>query len=126
MQQPPARVQTVYSVYRERNDAFAPVRAVLPAGRPVLGFITFDDPETSLWRPFGSRRIEHVCPGDTAAGLKAAGVNYVLIKPAVLGSSFHCPLDDWLNAMNAEIVATIPLRLRAGTERNDWYLLRLR
>ena len=47
-----ARMEQVYSVYEHRNDAFAPVRAVLPSGLAVLGLVTYDDPETSLWRPF--------------------------------------------------------------------------
>ena len=122
----PARVQIVYSVYRERHDAFAPALAVLPPGLKVLGLVTFDDPETSLWRPFGARRIEHVCPEDTASELKARGIDYILIKPGTLETYWHCSFDAWLKTMNAEIVQTIPLRLRAGAEGGDWNLVKLR
>ncbi|MGH7975778.1 MAG: hypothetical protein ACREC8_03855, partial [Limisphaerales bacterium] len=51
------RVNEVYSVYENRNDAFAPAKNLLPPGVKILGLVTFDDPETSLWRPFGSRRV---------------------------------------------------------------------
>ena len=125
MQHPPERVQTVYSVYRARHDAFAPARDALPPGLTVLGLVTYDDPETSLWRPFGSRRIIHVCPGDTAADLKRQDIEYILVNPDIF-MKWSGPHDDWLKVMNAEIVRKIPLRLRAGTEGFDWYLVKLR
>ena len=127
MQHPPERVVAVYSTYRERNDAFAPARDALPPGLKVLGLVTFDDPETSLWRPFGSRRIVHVCPEDTGAVLRRQGVGYVLVNPASVGfGKWSGSFDGWLKTMNAEVVQTIPLRLRAGAGAGDWYLVRLR
>jgi hypothetical protein len=121
----PARLREVYSVYGGRNDAFAPARAALPPDLKILGMITFDDPETSLWRPFGSRRIEHVCPGDTAADLKARGVEYILVREGALGQWFNCSLDDWLKKMDAQAVQKIPLNLRASQGPADWWLVRL-
>ena len=120
------RVETVYSVYRNRSDGFAPVRAGLPPEVKILGLIAYDDPETSLWRPFGSRRIEHVCPGDTSADLKRQGIEYVLVGEEVLKEWFKCSLDDWLKQMNAQVVQKIPLNLRASKGALDWYLVQLR
>ena len=122
---PLARMREVYSVYRGRNDGFAPARAALPPDLKVLGMVTFDDPETSLWRPFGSRRVEHVGPHDTAADLKRRGIEYVLIKGEILGQWFQCPLDDWLKRMNAQVIQTLPLNLRASRGALDWYLVKL-
>ena len=120
-----ARAKTVYSVYRNRNEAFAPARAALPPDAVVLGLVTFDDPETSLWHPFGSRRIEHVCPGDTAADLQARGIQYVLLKTEIFEPRFHCTPEDWVKQMNAQLVAKIPLELRAQQGARDWYVVRL-
>jgi len=120
-----SRMDEVYSVYKHRNDAFAPARDILPPGLKVLGMVTFDDPETSLWCPFGSRRIVHVCPGDTAADLKAHGVEYILLREEALGLFFNCPLADWLRQMNAQVVQKIPLNLRASRGPLDWYLVKL-
>jgi hypothetical protein len=120
-----ARVETVYSAYRSRSDAFAPVRDVLPPDVKVLGLITYDDPETSLWRPFGSRRIEQVCPQDTAADLKQRGVEYILVREELLGPWFKCSLEDWLKQMNARVVQRIPLHLRISRGAADWYLVQL-
>ncbi len=120
-----ARVKEVYLVYRERPDGFAPVRAMLPPDARILGMVTWDDPEISLWYPFGSRRIEHVCPEDTAADLKRRGIEYVLAKGEMFGGSFGGSLDDWLKRMNAQVVRKIPLNLRASRGPLDWYLIKL-
>ena len=120
-----ARINEVYSVYGSRSDAFAPARALLPPGLKVLGMITYDDPETSLWWPIGSRRIEHVCPTDTAADLKARGIEYILLREQAIGQWFHCPLDAWLKQVNAQVVWKMPLNLRASSGPLDWYLVKL-
>jgi len=120
-----SRMEEVYTVYAHRNDAMAPAREALPPGLKVLGMITFDDPETSLWRPFDSRRIVHICPGDTAADLKAGGVEYVLLREEALELYFKCPLADWIKQMNAQVVRKIPLNLRASRGPMDWYLIKL-
>jgi hypothetical protein len=120
-----ARIETVYSVYRDRNDAFAPARDALPPEVTVLGLITYDDPETSLWRPFGSRRIEHVCPGDTVVDLKARGIEYILVSEDAFKKHFPDSLDDWLKKTDAQVVRKIPLNLRAAQGPMDWYLVRL-
>lgn len=120
-----ARAQEVYQVYRERNDGFAPLRAVLPADVKIFGMITYDQPEVSLWRPFGSRRIEHVCPQDTAVEIKARGLAYILVRPNLFGLVFPGSPDDWLARLHAHVVQTIPLSLRASEGASDWWLVKL-
>jgi len=121
-----ARAQKVYAVYGERNDAFAPVRPLLPAGTTVLGLITYDDPETSLWRPFGSRRLVHVTAGDTAAQLRRKGITFVLVKPDCLDRFFHRTLAEWVAQVDGEVLQKIPLTLRAAEGSADWFLVKLR
>ena len=120
-----ARLEAVYRVYGNRNDGFAPARDALPPGLKVLGMVTYDDPETSLWRPFGSRRIEHVCPEDSAQDLKARGIEYILLHEETFEQWFHGPFDDWLKKMDARVVQKIPLNLRASRGPLDWYLVKL-
>jgi hypothetical protein len=119
-----ARAEEVYAVYRDRNDAFAPALNALPPGLKTLGFITYDDPETSLWRPFGSRHIIHVCPDDSAGYLKAEGVEYILAKADLFGTQFP-GFDVWLAKVNGRLVKKMQLNLRAATGANDWYLIQL-
>jgi hypothetical protein len=119
------RTRAVYSVYRDRNDAFAPVRALLPANLPVLGLVTYDDPETSLWRPFGTLRVEHVCPVDTLADLQTRKIEYVLLTEAKLKNWFATDLAGWQNRMHAEWVGQVDLQLRASAGPVEWVVLKL-
>jgi hypothetical protein len=120
-----ARIETVYSVYAARNDAFAPAKEILPPGLKILGLVTYDDPETSLWLPFGSRRIVHARPQDSSADLKALGVEYVLVKTEGFEGRFGCSMDDWIIRLNAKIDQKVSLRLRAGSPVSDWWLVKL-
>ena len=121
-----SRAKVVYSVYAQRADGFAPVRSFLPAGTAVLGCVTFDDPETSLWRPFGSRRIEHVLKTDSPADLRRRGIAWVLVGSERFSMLFDRPLEQWLAENGGEVVRVIPLRLRAGQGSVDWLLVKLR
>jgi hypothetical protein len=59
-----ARARRVYSIYANRPDAFEPLRALIPPETRKTGLIAFgDEPETSLWRPFGSTRVRHLLTG---------------------------------------------------------------
>jgi len=120
------RVKTVYSVYGARGDAFKPARAILPADANPLGLITWDDPEASLWQPFGSRRIFHVCHDDTPDYIRRRGIHYVLVSSFILSHGWHMSLDEWLARNNAEVVQRLSLELRAGRGATDWFLVRLR
>ncbi|MDB6121779.1 MAG: hypothetical protein JWQ71_772 [Pedosphaera sp.] len=119
------RARLVYSVYSERADGFAPVRKVLPAGIDVLGMITADDLETSLWRPFGSRRIEHVTHTDTPEDLRRRGIHYVLISSQQFAVYFKGTVEEWLSNNHAELVQKFPLKLRAAQPPVDWLLVRI-
>lgn len=79
------RAATVYETYADRADAFAVVRINLSSSDPILGFVsTGDDLETSLWRPFGSRRVFHILPGMSTDQLKNIGIEKVLASMSVL------------------------------------------
>lgn len=118
------RIAEVYAVYHNRGDAFAPALDILPPGLKVLGFITYDDPETSLWFPLGSRTIFHVRPDDGPNYLKDRGIEYILAKSGEFNKRFP-DLNDWLKKMNAQVVQTIQLNLRAADGPRDWYLIKL-
>jgi hypothetical protein len=119
------RAQTVYAVYATRYRAFDPAIALVPAGVKILGFVSYDDPETALWRPFGSRRILHVKGSDSAADLKRRGIEYILINtqqaPIVLGVS----VEDWTRRVGGSVVAEVDLRLRASYSAAKCVLVKL-
>ena len=120
-----ARIDEVYSVYRDRNHAFAPVLAALPAvDLKVLGLISYDDPETALWQPFGSRRIVCVKPDDTWDYLNSQGVQIILARMSMFGTRFP-DFEVWSKKMNATIIDKFQLNIRAGTGPADWYLIEI-
>jgi hypothetical protein len=121
-----ARAQAVYFVYAERPDGFAPVRRILPANVSVLGLISIDDPETSLWIPFGARRVEQVTPTDTLADLRRQGIIYILIKSDAYKFAFSEPFEKWMAQHNAELIETVPLTLRVSAGPVDCLLVEIK
>jgi len=119
------RAKTVYSVYGERADGFAPVRNILPAGVHAFGLISFDDPEAALWWPLGSRRMEHLVPSDTSDDIRRHGIQYILINSDKLPGLFGLSLEEWLTKYHAETVKTVSLKLRASDPAVDWVLVKL-
>jgi hypothetical protein len=119
-----ARLADVYSVYRDRPHAFAPLLEALPPETRIIGYIAYDRPETSLWLPLGSRRVVQVYPGDEAADLKSRGVGYILANANQIEARFG-PASQWLQKINAIVIKTIPLRPLASKPVENWMLIRL-
>jgi hypothetical protein len=119
------RAWTVYSVYGHRGDAFADAKGLLPPDANPLGMVTSDDPETSLWRPFGSRRIVHVCKEDGPDQAREQGLRYALVNSGVLNTC-QMSLDQWLAQHDAELIQKMNLELRASSGPKEWYLVRFR
>ncbi|MDB6020344.1 MAG: hypothetical protein JWQ04_201 [Pedosphaera sp.] len=120
------RAETVYAVYGQRGNGFAPVTDQLPADATVLGLITFDDPETSLWLPFGQRRIVHVKSTDRREDLDRRGIKYVLVSSEFLSWQPGQTPQSWAEKNHAEIIRVVPLTLRASRGPVDWAVARLR
>ena len=120
------RIWTVYSVYGARADGFAPVRAVLPPDLKVLGLVTFDDPETSLWRPFDSLFIKHVTRADDARSLRDRNIEMTLVSEHIVNGRENPTIEQWLARCDAEIVNSFDLQLRAGRGPTRWHLVRVR
>jgi hypothetical protein len=119
-----ARAERVYSVYSHRADAFAPIIPQLQDAT-VVGLVTYDDPEAALWKPYGSRRVVHVCHDDTGALLRSEGVQYVVVSAQKFHMDFQQPFDQWLKEVNGTVVATKSMSLRAGEGPVDWQVVKL-
>lgn len=114
-----------YAVNRARPDAFARLREALPDGEKIVGMVTGDDPETSMWRPFGARRIVHVLPTDTGAELRQQGVHYILVNPDLFRQRFARTLDQWLAEIHGELFKTISVTLKGTVGPQDWPIVAL-
>jgi hypothetical protein len=125
-----AQIDKNYSLFRDRPNTFSLAVPMLPQGLKVLGVTTYNDPQASLWRPYGSRCVEEVCPNDTAVDLRMRGVQYILVRSDMFGKWFSTSLDEWLQTMNANLVRPTPVIIRVSSGHGssvpcNWYLVKL-
>ena len=120
-----ARALEVYTVYANRPDPLAEMRAKLPPGLAVVGFLgTDDDIDISLWRPFGQRRVEHVLAGDSREEMRKRQIQYVVVSDFCL-RSLGTTLEDWRKRTGAEVLATITVTQKVAEGPQRWHLARL-
>ena len=108
-----------YGAKSSRAEVFAPVIAALPADASVLGFYADDFPETSLWKPFGSRRILHLKISDSPEEIRQRGIKYVLVVADKLKESW----GQWLQRMDARELQTVTLKMWGSLPPFVWHLV---
>jgi hypothetical protein len=120
-----ARALKVYTVYSERSDPLAGVRALLPPDIKTVGFIgTEDDVDVSLWRPFGERRVEHFFLTDPPEQIRQQ-VQYVVMGGYNL-KEHNLTLDAWLLQSGAELVATTNATMKVSEGLQPWHVVRFK
>jgi hypothetical protein len=118
------RALKVYSVYGERSDTLASVRALLPRGLSVVGFMgTCDDIDISLWRPFGERRVEHILLSDSREQIRQRQIQYAVVGEYNLLQS-NTTLAAWLAKTGAQLVATTTATATVSQGPHEWYVVR--
>jgi hypothetical protein len=110
-----------YEAKSKRAEVFAPVIAALPGGASVLGFSARDFPETSLWKPFGSRRILHVKMSDSAEAVRQRGIRYALVTADPDGE----PWAEWARRMDVRELKTVTLKMWGSFPPYVWHLVEL-
>ena len=119
------RVKTVYSVYADRADPLVKLRPALPGGGAVVGFAGgCNDTEISLWRPFGSRRVEHILTNDSLPEIYGRQIHYAVVGEAFLHIN-HLTIEDWLAQRHATIVTSITATMTVSDGLRQWYVVRL-
>lgn len=120
-----ARALGVYKVYGTRSDPLADVRSLVPDSVKVVGFMgTQDDIDISLWRPFGSRRVEHVLLSDSAEQIRERNIEYVVVGGFNLRER-ETTLEAWLARIQGELVGKARATVKVAEGAQDWYLVRL-
>ena len=121
-----ARALKVYTVYSERSDPLAGVRALLPPEAKVVGFIaTEDDTDISLWRPFGGRRVEHFLLNDPSEEFHRRQVQYVVVGGANL-AVHSTTFNAWRQKSGAELIASTNATMKVNEGSQSWYVVRFR
>jgi hypothetical protein len=120
-----ARALEVYGVYGNRWDSLAQVRAVLPKDLAVVGFLGHgDDVDISLWRPFFSRRVEHILLEDTPEQIRQRHIQYVVVSGGYLATR-NVSLATWLLQTRAALLATFTVTQTINLGPQPWYVVRL-
>ncbi len=117
---------TVYTAYRIRPDALAPLREALPAEARTVGLVSADNLETSLWRPFGAKKCIYVLSDDSRQFLAAEGIEFIAVEPHAFESEMRRPMKKWLRELDAEVVKTVRVLSRASQGEVEWSIVRLR
>jgi hypothetical protein len=108
----------VFSVYRERNDLFAPLRPSIPDSVRVIGLIDEnDDAESSLWRPFGHRRVVHLRKNDRC---QDSHIEWVVVKNVSIAGANSDAFNQWLQRNGGTVVARAAVAEKASHGPEVW------
>ena len=121
------RAKDVYALFARRNDGMAPLRQYLPSGTRNIGAISYlPDAITSMWKPFGSRSIQYILPGDTRESILRKGIQYIVVRNDLVPRFFGQSFDEWLRSVGGEVVGRESLYLYFWSEgERDWSVVRL-
>jgi hypothetical protein len=115
-----ARAARVYRIYDERADAFLPLKRFIPENARTMWLITFgDEPETSLWRPFGSLSVRHMLTLPAAIDRDSA----VVISESILRERFDMSVEDFAKRYGLSLSGSVDLDLRASGAPGKWSVL---
>lgn len=121
------RARDVYSAYADRSDVLHALRESLPDTVSVVGFVqSGDDPDVSLWRPFGKRRVIHVALADLADGeaLRRQGIGAVVARGSILRK--RCgSVTQWMEIVNGRLLSQIRLTIKLQEGPDDWVAVAL-
>jgi hypothetical protein len=122
-----SRALNVYTVYAHRPDPLAELREILPNGLARVGFMgTEDDIDVSLWRPFGSARVEHILLSDSRAEIRRRGLHYVVVGGYYLSSN-NDTLERWVERTGGgEVIGKITATQKVSEGPQPWYVVQLR
>src|SRR5262249_34028837 len=120
------RAKKVYEVYAHRSDPLAGMRQWFPDGLKVIGFMgTDDDLDISLWKPYGSRRVERFLFDDPPETIRELGIKYAVVSGLELDVN-KLTIQDWLQKSGAELLDTTNATMTVSQGSEPWYFVRFK
>ena len=120
------RANNVYAVYAIRSDPLAALRPLLPPDLKVTGFLgTPDDIDISLWRPYGTKRVEHILLEDSTATIRSKGIDWAVVSGLHLDQK-KTTLAAWLAQSSAELMVTTNLTVKVSDGPQPWHIVRFK
>jgi hypothetical protein len=118
-----AKLESNYQLRATRRDGLDALCRAIPATEKIIGCISGeDDPEVSLWLPFGSRQVVEIDP--TQADLTASPIRFVVVNGPTLQSRYHLTIDELLKKWPATVVGKEDRVFKTAHQSETWYLLR--
>jgi len=102
------------------NRTLQPLLDLLPAGEKTIGYAAAaTSRETSLWRPFGQRRVERVNQADPPESLAARGLRFVFVE---LDAPEPSAIPNWCQRYHARIIGQASYRTAPEAPEQNVYL----
>jgi hypothetical protein len=92
---------------------------MLPASATNVGFISNDYPETSLWRPFGSRRVWQMAPNNEMQIINK--VDCIAGADWVMKESFGLSAEDWCHKSGFVIIGRCEIMSKVSRGNDTWF-----
>jgi hypothetical protein len=124
---PAAAVERLGDYYRNRPtrvDSLKELRLALPETEKAVGLVeNSDDPEVSLWMPFGSRQVVELDPKEPRAELDAKQIRYVVVSEFGLRELHHMSVADLAKKWSMRVILRQGVVLKTAFKTENWYLL---
>ena len=118
------RAYAVYQNYGQRAEVYRPARALLPAGTTRLGFFNgTDDPVASLWKPYGTLRVEEVTSSEGLADLQKRKLTLILAGERGIRERRGQTLEEWRSSLGASQTRKVTLQPAVQRGNEIWVLL---
>jgi hypothetical protein len=120
------RAATVYATYAGRADSLASLRKHFPATVRHIGLLSYgDEPDVSLWQPFGWRRVWHFCKDDPLTLLRDRQIEILVAQGSLFGTNAEIRLKEILSATGGNLLAREQIRLKASLNPKEWWVIAL-
>ena len=119
-----ARMRTVYEVYSNRHDAYAPVRAMLPQGAKLIAFAgTGAESKYSFWLPLGTRRVTDFHKDADGKIPDPSRYDAIVASTWGTGDRFGISPEELAERLEWKIIGTTQIRALASQDPLDWSVL---
>jgi len=81
--------------------------------------------DISLWKPYGSRRVEPFLFEDSPEQIRKLGIQYAVVSGLQLEVE-HSTIEEWLQKNRAELITTRVVVMVVSQGPEPWYLVRFK
>jgi hypothetical protein len=117
------RALATYTVYSIRNDPLAELRQFIPKDLKSVGFVGMpDDLDISFWKPYGTRRVDHINLGETPEQIRERKITLAIVDHLQFD---YAPFtfEDWMKTVRAKSVTNITTTIAVNAGPQKWSVI---